>query len=316
MERFALPIALLLSLSATSGQPQQTVWTGSWAAAPVAAPAATTNASPEGTTYRDIVHLSLGGNAIRLRISNEFGTAPLSVASVHVALSASGAATQTGTDHPVTFGGVETVTVPTGAVIVSDPVPMPVKQFSDLAVSLFVPAPVGNHPHLSLTCNVNELHRYRKRHIGLRPRRRHQSHLMVPAERRGSGCGHQCSLSRSPRRIHLRRLQLHTRQECTLARRPGDKTPSQQSNRRYRRPQRRHRRGTSPARHNRSQRSLASRSRCSRPARRKIRHHRDRHQRHRPHVLSSPRAQEGRSNNRTTHLGLSANRRPSTCTRH
>jgi lysophospholipase L1-like esterase len=139
MERFALPIALLLSLSATSAQPQQTVWTGSWAAAPVAAPAATANASPDGTTYRDIVHLSLGGNAIRLRISNEFGIAPLSLASVHVALSASGATTQTGTDHPVTFGGVETVTVPTSAVIVSDPVPMPVKQFSDLAVSLFVP---------------------------------------------------------------------------------------------------------------------------------------------------------------------------------
>jgi lysophospholipase L1-like esterase len=143
MERFALPIVLLLSLAATSASAQQTVWVGSWAAAPVAAPATSANASPEGTTYRDIVHLSLGGNAIRLCISNEFGTAPLSVASVHVALSASGAATQTGTDHAVTFGGVETVSVPTGAVIVSDPVPMPVKQFSDLAVSLFVPAQTG-----------------------------------------------------------------------------------------------------------------------------------------------------------------------------
>jgi lysophospholipase L1-like esterase len=143
MERLALSIALLLPLSATSSRPQQAVWTGSWAAAPVAAPAAATNVSPDGTTYRDIVHLSLGGNAIRLRISNEFGTAPLSVASVRVALSTGGAATQTGADHPVTFGGVETVTVPTGAVIVSDPVPMPVKQLSDLAVSLFVPAQTG-----------------------------------------------------------------------------------------------------------------------------------------------------------------------------
>jgi lysophospholipase L1-like esterase len=109
----------------------------------MAAPAAATSAPPDGSTYRDIVHLSLGGNAIRLRISNEFGAAPLSVASVHVALSAGSATTQTGTDHPVTFGGVETVTIPTGAVIVSDPVPMPVKQFSDLAVSLFVPAQPG-----------------------------------------------------------------------------------------------------------------------------------------------------------------------------
>jgi lysophospholipase L1-like esterase len=116
------------------------MWTGSWAAAPVAAPAAVNNPDPDGTTYRDIVHLSLGGNAIRLRISNEFGTAPLTVTSVHAALSAGGAVTQPGTDHTVTFGGIESVMIPTGSVIVSDPVAMPVKPFANLAVSLYVPA--------------------------------------------------------------------------------------------------------------------------------------------------------------------------------
>jgi hypothetical protein len=111
--------------------------------APVAAPASNTNANPDGTTYRDIVHLSLGGNAIRLRISNEFSATPLTLASVHAALSAGGAATQTGTDHPVTFGGIESVTIPAGANIVGDLVPIPVKHFTNLAVSLFVPAQPG-----------------------------------------------------------------------------------------------------------------------------------------------------------------------------
>jgi lysophospholipase L1-like esterase len=130
--------ALFVSVSATAIS-QETIWTGSWAAAPVAAPANPTP-SLDGTTYRDIVHLSLGGNAIRLRITNEFGTAPLTIASVHAALSAGGATLQTGTDHTVTFGGQESVTIPTGAVIISDPVAMPVKPFTNLAVSLFVPA--------------------------------------------------------------------------------------------------------------------------------------------------------------------------------
>jgi lysophospholipase L1-like esterase len=151
-----LTTALVLASPATNATAQKTVWTGSWAAAPVAAPPAESTANPDGITYRDIVHLSLGGNAIRLRISNEFGAAPLTLASVHVALSAGGAATQTGTDHPVTFGGVESVTIPTGAVVVSDPVPMPVKPFTNLAVSLFMPpqpAPALTYHLLAMSTN-------------------------------------------------------------------------------------------------------------------------------------------------------------------
>ena len=141
MKKFSLisAIAVLLASVSPASIAQSTIWTGSWAAAPVAAPVNNTP-NPEGETYRNIVHLSLGGNAIRLRISNEFGTAPLTVAGVHTALSGGGAATQSGTDHTVTFGGTESVTIPTGSVIVSDPVAMPVKPFTNLAVSLFVPA--------------------------------------------------------------------------------------------------------------------------------------------------------------------------------
>jgi lysophospholipase L1-like esterase len=151
----ASAIAGLFASSAGNLNAQQTVWTGSWATAPVAAPAPISDANPDGTTYRDIVHLSLGGNAIRLRISNEFGTTPLTVASIHVALSAGGATTQTGTDHPVTFGGTESVTIPTGALIVSDPVRMPVKPFADLAVSLFVPTQPGTLTYHVLGLSTN-----------------------------------------------------------------------------------------------------------------------------------------------------------------
>lgn len=134
--------AAILSLPG-SAIAQQTIWTGSWAASPVAAPATEKPIGPEGVTFRDIIHLSLGGRAIRLRISNEFGTTPLTVARVHVALSADAGATQPGTGHAVAFNGAASVIIPAGTIAVSDPVAMPVQAFENLAVSLFVPAQAG-----------------------------------------------------------------------------------------------------------------------------------------------------------------------------
>jgi lysophospholipase L1-like esterase len=136
-------IAAAFLLPQTPASAQQTVWTGSWAAASVAAPATEKPIGPDGVTFRDIVHLSVGGRSIRLRISNEFGPTPLTVASAHVALSAAVDAIQPGTDHTVTFNGGSSIQIPAGSIAVSDPVPMPVQAFADLAVSLFVPAQPG-----------------------------------------------------------------------------------------------------------------------------------------------------------------------------
>ena len=121
----------------------QTVWTGSWAAAPVAAngpaaAAAAAVADANGTVYRNIVHLSLGGKALRLRLSNEFGTTSLAISSVHVALSAGAGTIRPETDHAVTFGGADSVVIPAGALAVSDAVEMPATAFADMAVSLLV----------------------------------------------------------------------------------------------------------------------------------------------------------------------------------
>src|ERR1700734_818263 len=145
MKKLILTLLMTSALAAPSNYAtaQQMVWTGSWAAAPVAVPAMAENADPNGTTYRDVVHLSVGGKAVRRRISNEFGPTPLTVASVHVALSAGADATQPGTDHVVTFGGIGSVTLPGGAVVLSDPVAMSARPFANLAVSLFVPAQTG-----------------------------------------------------------------------------------------------------------------------------------------------------------------------------
>ena len=141
MKRLPLILATagILSLAANHVPAQEATWTGSWAAAPVAAPAEDNALGPAGKTYRDIVHLSLGGKAIRLRISNEFSTTPLTVASVHVALSTGGDAVQPASDRAVTFNAEPSVIIPAGAIAVSDAIALPVQPFTNLAVSLFVP---------------------------------------------------------------------------------------------------------------------------------------------------------------------------------
>jgi lysophospholipase L1-like esterase len=108
-------------------------------------PAAALAISPEGTTFRDIVHLSLGGKAIRLRISNEGSPTQLKLSDVHAALSTGPGSSGIlpATDHAVTFSGATSVTIPAGTYAISDPIALPVKPFADVAVSIFVPSQSG-----------------------------------------------------------------------------------------------------------------------------------------------------------------------------
>jgi lysophospholipase L1-like esterase len=119
-------------------------WVSTWAAAPTTIPPdpPTPATVVSAQTVRHVVHCSAGGDELRIRLTNEFGDTPLHVGAVHVALRAgSGASTATvaGTDRRVTFGGRADATVPAGAPLVSDPVPLRLAAGADLAVSLYLP---------------------------------------------------------------------------------------------------------------------------------------------------------------------------------
>lgn len=92
-------------------------------------------------TIREIIHTSIGGNQIRVRIANTFGSAPLVIGAAHVAVSSSGSSIVPGTDRVLTFGGRTSVTIPAGAPALSDPVDLHVQPVSDIAVSLYLPNP-------------------------------------------------------------------------------------------------------------------------------------------------------------------------------
>ena len=94
-------------------------------------------------TVRDIVFPSVGGNMIRLELTNAFGRSPLQVGRVTVALADLGAGVVPGTIHPVTFGGSVSVRIPAGAQVLSDPVGMQVSALQELAVSIYLPGRTG-----------------------------------------------------------------------------------------------------------------------------------------------------------------------------
>lgn len=123
-------------------------WVGTWAAAQQMPPedansANSADAGFDNQTVRMIVRASIGGEELRVRFSNAFGSAPLRIGDAHVALAGSGASIMPGTDRALTFSGRESFTAPPGAMVLSDPVRLHVPALARLTVSIFVPEETG-----------------------------------------------------------------------------------------------------------------------------------------------------------------------------
>ncbi len=141
-----LPLAAALSVPSLSAKtpPPPDHWVGTWAAAPLGAENKE-HLFAQDTTLREIVHVSLGGPLVRVVLSNEFGTEPLEIGAAHIAASAGGSSISLLSANALTFGGRASVTIPPGALVVSDPAGLALKPLSSVAVSLFVPAQTVSH---------------------------------------------------------------------------------------------------------------------------------------------------------------------------
>jgi len=137
-------VGLFASGAAAYSQPGPPTesWVGGWSAA-LSPPGATglSETGFTGQTLREIVHTSLGGDQVRLRFSNVFGSRPLVLDVVTVGVRTSGA--DVAAAEPVRFDGQPSVVVPAGAETVSDPVDLRTGPGADLAISLFSSGPTG-----------------------------------------------------------------------------------------------------------------------------------------------------------------------------
>src|SRR4029077_14055483 len=98
----ALCLALSFATWSSFAGPKEgdQVWVATWGASPVAPlPANTTNTGFTKQPVRLVVHTSLGGNEVRVRLSNAFGTESLVIGAAHLALRSMNAAIASRTDR-------------------------------------------------------------------------------------------------------------------------------------------------------------------------------------------------------------------------
>jgi hypothetical protein len=121
-----------------------TTWTAAWrAAAQQPQASGVSSAGFANQTVRMVIHPDVTGNSVRIRLSNAYGTQPVTIGSVSVARRTAGPDFAAGSRRTVTFGLQGSVTIPAGQEVVSDPVKLAVQRDQDLVVSLFFPVATG-----------------------------------------------------------------------------------------------------------------------------------------------------------------------------
>ncbi len=154
--RIAAAILLLECFVAGASAQNKEHWVTTWATAqqlapqpPPPGPGPNIPATLKNQTVRMVARTSIGGRRVRIQVSNAFGSKPLVIGNAHIALRDKAAAIVPTSDRALTFGGRATMTVPPGALIVSDPVDLVVPMLTDLAISLYLPEDTGTpsiHP--------------------------------------------------------------------------------------------------------------------------------------------------------------------------
>lgn len=114
---------------------RNSAWVGTWTAAPAPAEGVAFN----NITLRMNARVSLGGDVLRVRLSNAHGTAPLEIGEAWIGRRAVGPAVAPGTHRRLRFGGEASATIATGSLLISDPVELDVPPLSDVAISVHLP---------------------------------------------------------------------------------------------------------------------------------------------------------------------------------
>lgn len=137
-------------------------WIGTWATAVQLTEPHNLPPEPglQGNTLRQIVHVSLGGERLRVRFSNAFGTAPVELSAAHVAVSLGDGTIDPSTDRALTFDGRSSTTIPAGRGVTSDPLPFSLRPLSDVAITVrfgsISPDTITGHPGSRTTSYIAE----------------------------------------------------------------------------------------------------------------------------------------------------------------
>ncbi len=143
----ARPLCATLLLAGASSVCAAAGWVQTWGVAPLP-PSQAMGPMPatpgfDNQTLRQTVRISVGGQQLRIRFTNEYGTKPLVIGRARIAVADAHGNPVSGTERDVLFSGSPTTSVPAGAPYLSDPIDLPVGALSSLSISLYLPQATG-----------------------------------------------------------------------------------------------------------------------------------------------------------------------------
>ncbi len=135
--------AMLLAgcLLATSQSFAQDHWVGTWGTAPQLVETNNNPPSPGlgGNSLRQIVQVSIGGETVRLKLSNEFSAGATEIKAVELAYALTAGSSSDVDESSVvalSFNGQSSVTMPAGGTVVSDPVNFHLNGRQNVAITI------------------------------------------------------------------------------------------------------------------------------------------------------------------------------------
>ncbi len=132
-------------------------WIGTWSASPLAGPPSRGITAITDATYRQIVHVSVGGDVLQVRFSNEMGATALVIDEATIALSAGGSQIVQGSSRQLKFQGAKSITIPPGAPALSDPLSFSLPPLSNVAISMYLKQATPTSTYHELAMQVNYL---------------------------------------------------------------------------------------------------------------------------------------------------------------
>jgi lysophospholipase L1-like esterase len=126
-------------------------WTGTWSTAPQLVEPGNMPPAPGLTnnSLRQIVRVSIGGDTLRVRFSNEFSTSDVTMKSVQIAVSTGGGTIDVSTNRELKFNGGSEVTLNARTAVTSDPIAFTATPRMDVAITIYygqTSSAVTGHP--------------------------------------------------------------------------------------------------------------------------------------------------------------------------
>jgi lysophospholipase L1-like esterase len=138
-------------LSGQSGKGTGEIWVGTWSTGLQLVETRNNPPLPGLTdnSLRQVVRVSIGGEVLRVKFSNEFSKSPVTMHSVQIAASAGGSFINQSTNVILTFNGSKEVIMDSGTSITSDPFAFKLQPRMDVAITIYfgsTPPDITGHP--------------------------------------------------------------------------------------------------------------------------------------------------------------------------